>query len=175
MKKLHKFLVLLLTVCMAVSMLAACGEKEPKEDNKSTQGNQSSSNEGDNENASEWSWPLAEKKDLGVWLAWSNNYTTDPNELKAIKQIEANTNVHITWTTVAGQEASEKFGLMMASGDYPDIVCGLGSYYTGGLVKAHMDGVIEDMTDLIPKYMPTYQALRSEEHTSELQSRNTLS
>ncbi len=161
MKKLHKFLVLLLTVCMAVSMLAACGEKEPKEDNKSTQGNQSSSNEGDNENASEWSWPLAEKKDLGVWLAWSNNYTTDPNELKAIKQIEANTNVHITWTTVAGQEASEKFGLMMASGDYPDIVCGLGSYYTGGLVKAHMDGVIEDMTDLIPKYMPTYQALRT--------------
>lgn len=161
MKKLRKFLVLLLTVCMTVSMLAACGEKEPKEDNKNTQGNQSSSNEGDNENTSEWSWPLAEKKDLGVWLAWSNNYTTDPNELKAIKQIEANTNVHITWTTVAGQEASEKFGLMMASGDYPDIVCGLGSYYTGGLVKAHMDGVIEDMTDLIPKYMPTYQALRT--------------
>lgn len=124
-------------------------------ENQDSQGNSDDSASGD------WSWPLPEKKELSMWLAWSSNYANDPNELVTIKLLEEATNVHVNWTTVAGQEAAEKFGLMMASGNYPDILRQAESYYTGGIVQAVEDGITYDMTEYIPKYMPTYNALRT--------------
>ena len=86
--------------------------------------------------------------------------------------IEEKTNVHINWVYVISQEASEKFGLMVASGDYPDILRGGGEYYTGGLEQACADGVVVDLSEYIPVYMPTYQALRT---SNEKLMRDTVS
>ena len=66
----------------------------------------------------EWSWPLPEQKELSMWTAFTNNYIDTPNELKTIQLLEEQTNVHVNWTVVSGNEAAEKFGLMMASGPY---------------------------------------------------------
>ena len=174
MKKAKKILVLLLVLAFAISSLAACTKKESdnKEsqtqgDNKTPEDNNDNNQEGDtegednNQTAGDWSWPLSEKKELSIWLGWSNEYANDPNELHSIQKIEENTNVHINWVTVLGAEAQEKFGLLMASGDYPDILRGAEAYYTGGLVQACNDGIIYDLTEYVPQYMPTYQALRA--------------
>ena len=59
----------------------------------------------------------------------------------------------------------------MASGDYPDILRQAEAYYTGGLVQACNDGVIYDLTEAVPKYMPNYQALRE---SSEKLSKDTV-
>lgn len=108
-----------------------------------------------------WTWPLQKKKDLNIWIVWQNNYVSSPNDLAAIQQIEKNTNVHINWTTVASNEASEKFSVMIASGEYPDIIRGAEALYSGGLVKMIDDGVSIDLTDKVDKYMPNYTALRN--------------
>ncbi|MCI8625801.1 MAG: hypothetical protein HFI40_05905 [Lachnospiraceae bacterium] len=89
----------------------------------------------------------------------------------AVKKIEENTNVHVNWVTVLGAEASEKFGLLMASGDYPDILRQAEAYYTGGLVQACNDGVVYDLTEAVPQYMPHYQALRE---SNEKLSKDTV-
>ncbi|MCI8625232.1 MAG: extracellular solute-binding protein [Lachnospiraceae bacterium] len=110
----------------------------------------------------EWSWPLPEQKELSMWTAFTNNYIDTPNELKTIQLLEEQTNVHVNWTVVSGNEAAEKFGLMMASGNYPDLIRGVEQYYTGGLVQACQDGIILDLSDVVEQYMPNYQTLRQQ-------------
>ncbi len=173
-----KRMSLLLVVCLLmVCLLAACGKEEKKEVSQETQGGKDTGEqtqdkpETEGEEALEdtqagqqgevegWSWPLAEQKELSMWIAWSNEYAMDPNELLGIQAIEQATNVHVNWITVADQEAGEKFGLMIASGDIPDIIRGANSYYSGGLSKMVEDGISIDLTEEVPAYMPTYLGL----------------
>ena len=164
------WLVLLLTV----SLFAACSKKDdtPSANSKqsadaeqktSTEQDSSNSSEPSSEEAtsSEWFWPLAEKETLKVWKSWDCQWTENPNSLKANQAMEEELNIDIEWICPTPTEAQEKFGLMMASGDYPDILLGVEGYYTGGAVQACEDGVILDMTDLIRNYMPNYEALRN--------------
>ena len=177
MKKMRRVLAILLVLAMAMSTLAACGTKTEDKGqsttttNKTETGKTESGDTGATEVADEWTWPLAETKEVSIWTWWANDYFTDPNELKGIQAIEAATNVHVNWVWVSQAEAVEKFGLMMASGDYPDILRSAESYYTGGLVQACTDGVIIDMTEYVEKYMPTYMALRT---SSEKLAKDTV-
>jgi putative aldouronate transport system substrate-binding protein len=98
-------------------------------------------------------------------MSWDCQWNDSPEEQKANQAMEEALNIDINWVCPGPTEATEKFGLMMASGDYPDIIVGLDSYYTGGSTQACEDGVIVDLTDLIPKYMPNYEALRSSNET----------
>ena len=50
---------------------------------------------------------------------------------------------------------TQNFNLMIASGDYPDMLTGMGTY-TGGLTKALDDDVILDLTDYVENDMPAY-------------------
>ena len=75
--------------------------------------------------------------------------------------MEQELNIDIEWICPTPTESKEKFGLLMSSGDYPDILLGVEGYYTGGAVQACEDGVILDMTDYIQQYMPNYEALRN--------------
>ncbi len=185
-----RMVAFMLCLAMLAGLLGACGKKEadPKKETGQTEdqkdsdageegdtgkadGEDQEDSQGDKAAADDWSWPLETKEELSMWIAWSNEYVLEPNELISIQKIEENTNVHIKWVTVASQEASEKFGLMMASGDYPDIIRGLDGYYTGGLVQACDDGIIYDMTDYIPTHMPLYHSLRE---SNEKLSRDTV-
>ena len=164
---------LLLVLVLAVSSLAACGKKESNSIPEEKDGKQETENrtenqpEGDGEETepeeqekNDSGLPLTEeKKELSVWLRWSNSYVNDPNELIAYQELETRTNVHVVWNYVGDNEAKEKFGLLVASGDYPDIVCGGSSYYTGGLAAAVDDGVFLDMTDIVEQYMPNYSKI----------------
>ncbi len=159
MKK--KGLALMLVSVMLVGMLAACGGTNSGAGNNTNTTPATTStaktDEGGAAEAAEWTWPLADKKEVSIWLAWTNDYANDPNELLAIQQIEKNTNVHVNWQTVNGTEAAEKFGLMLVSGNYADIMRQANSYYSGGMEKGVQDGVFLEMTDLVDKYMPNYK------------------
>lgn len=154
----RKFVAILLCTVLSLSMFAGCskqnGNASPvvKDDLGKVTGEDASDDE--------WSWPLKEKKELSFWIVWENQYLDNPNELKGVQQIEENTNVHINWNIVAEAEAAEKFSLMIASGEYPDIIRGADSFYTSGLTKMVDDGVSIELTDYIDKYMPNYSKLR---------------
>ena len=174
MKK--KSIALLLVLALVVSLFASCGKKNdapadsksPANSDQQTPENQGSNSSSDNNSeetdtnsGSEWSWPLAEKETLKVWKSWDCQWTENPETLKANQAMEQELNIDIEWICPTPTEAKEKFGLLMASGDYPDILLGVEGYYTGGAVQACEDGVILDMTDYIQQYMPNYEALRN--------------
>ena len=150
----RKLVALLLCLVMGLSFLSGCG-KPAKKDDSAGKGNSETVSEG-----AEWTWPLAEKKELSIWIVWENQYLKNPNELKGVQQIEENTNVHVNWNIVSSAEAAEKFSLMIASGEYPDIIRGAEAYYSGGLAKMMDDGVSIELTDMVDKYMPNYSELR---------------
>lgn len=161
-------LAVLLCVMMTFS-LAACGTKAEKTPTR-TQGQgqkedsdkkEESKEDAGQEDPDKPELPLCEaKEELSFWIPWTFAYLDSIDEVKNIQELEERTNVHINWVTPASQEANEKFGLMLASGDYPDILRGVNQYYPGGIEKGVDDGILVDMTDLIEQYMPHYQAIR---------------
>lgn len=151
MKK--KVLAAMLTAAMVMGAITGCS-KTP-----AGTGTGSGTSAGASESG-EWTWPLAEKKELNIWVVWSNDYVEEPNQLKAIQKIEEATNVHVNWTVVDASSAKEQFGLMLASGEYPDIIRDVGTYYPGGTEKGVQDGVLADLTEAVELYMPNYNALR---------------
>ena len=162
-------LAVLLCVMMTLS-LAACGTKAEKTPTR-TQGQgqkedsdkkEESKEDAGQEDPDKPELPLCEaKEELSFWIPWTFAYLDSIDEVKNIQELEERTNVHINWVTPASQEANEKFGLMLASGDYPDILRGVNQYYPGGIEKGVDDGILVDMTDLIEQYMPHYQAIRT--------------
>jgi len=133
-------------------------EDNSEEENQQEENQDEPSNEGE---AGSVTLPLTDtKEELSLWTVWTFSYLNDPNEIKGIQERENRTNVHINWNFVNSQEASEKFGLMLASGEYPDIIRGVNQYYPGGIEKGVEDGVLLDLTDMMDEYMPNYQAAR---------------
>ena len=116
----------------------------------------------------------AEKKELTVWLLYSGSIMSDLNEIEGIKKMEELTNVHINWIPIEQNQVSEKLGILLSSGTYPDIIYP-GISYPGGVEKGVADGVIyPDHDTLIKKYMPNYLNLlsQSEEAAKETKSDN---
>ena len=61
------------------------------------------------------------------------------------KEIEKNCNVDVTWTTISGDGADEKLGLILSSNELPDMVfSGLG---TTKIVSYASKGIIRQMED----------------------------
>jgi putative aldouronate transport system substrate-binding protein len=167
--KAKRVLALLLAMLMAVSLLSACTKQEASQ-------NESAAEAEDGEITVEpLTLPLtAEKKELTVWLLYSGSVMSDLNEIEGIKKMEELTNVHINWIPIEQNSVSEKLGILLSSGAYPDIIYP-GISYPGGVEKGIADGVIyPDHDTLIKKYMPNYLNLlsQSEEATKEAKSDN---
>lgn len=80
-------------------------------------------------------------------------------EYEIFNSLEEKSNVHIEWKEYNNEAASTQFNLMCASGEYTDIMSGVGALYAGGIFKAYEDGVIADMKDLIAECAPCYSSL----------------
>ena len=83
------------------------------------------------------------------------------NDCASYQVLEEKTGVHIDWIhPPAGADAyEEKFNLLIASGDLPDVVVYHWESVKGGAEQYVNDGVIRPVTDLIDKYMPNFQKL----------------
>ncbi len=86
-------------------------------------------------------------------------YVRSMNENKALIEAQKRTGISIQFTHPAAGQEKEQFNVMVASGEYPDIIAGPGNgtfYYPGGLFKAVDDGVMLDLTDQLPTWAPDY-------------------
>ena len=176
---------LLLVMVLCICLLAACGKKQEtgKTGNETTGTKTETTNKEDNKTEekkeeevtesvetpeedgvlTELTLPLTDtKENLKLWMRWENEFISSPSEIKAVQVMEEQTNVHIEYVTATALEAGEKFGLMIASGDLPDIMFNSTTAYNGGLSALVEDGIIIDMTDLIQKYMPNYRGILAE-------------
>lgn len=100
---------------------------------------------------------------ISYWFAHSPdlpnllpNYFDDCTAWKAGEEA---TGVTVDFTYCVAQAASETFDLMVASGDYPDLLDNCVDRYSTGAEGAIADEVILDLVDLIDTDMPDYAAV----------------
>lgn len=81
------------------------------------------------------------------------------------KQLAKNTNTEIIWTSAPGAtsaQTNEAFNILVASGNYPDIIEYQWNTYPGGPGAAIADNVIVELTDVYAKYAPNYSKILNE-------------
>lgn len=78
------------------------------------------------------------------------------NDFEYFQHLEALTGVHVATTELNFFTASEQMNVILASGDYPDMIKDVGSYYSTGLSGALNDDIIVDLTDSLSENAPNY-------------------
>ena len=111
------------------------------------------------------SWPICDwgEKELSLWLPASDSvlkYVATGDEYSKTNFLwgmtQERTGVKVDIELTSSTTAAQKFPLIIASGEYPDIMTNVTSYYSGGLAKALEDEVIADLTDYMDENMPNY-------------------
>lgn len=77
------------------------------------------------------------------------------------KAMEKKTNVKINFIHPASGQEQENFNIMVSSGDLPDLISGVETYYKGGGDAAVDSGIIVNLNELIEKSAPNYQKART--------------
>lgn len=173
MKNINRILCLLLSLVMILAMFAGCSNQEAS--TEATGESQSSAEtEAQTEEESGISFPLEETVTLTIWCPinlQASAIMDDYNGSLVFQEMEERTNVHIEFIHPASGQESEQFNLMIASGEYPDMIMGGISRYVGGGDVAIEDGVFLKLNDLIAEYAPNYTALLE---TDEEAARQTI-
>ena len=87
---------------------------------------------------------------------------TDFNDCMTFKLLEEKTGTHVEWQHPAAGAASERFNVMIVSGNYPDCIVYDWTNVKGGAQSYVDDGVIVDLTDYVDKCMPNFSKLINE-------------
>lgn len=83
----------------------------------------------------------------------------DFNNVVAMQEAEKATNLHVDWRYVDQDMFIEKFQILVASEDYPDIWAAVENFYVGGTDALVNDGVCIDIVPYLSEYMPDYKAM----------------
>ncbi|WP_172255091.1 extracellular solute-binding protein [Saccharibacillus deserti] len=114
-------------------------------------------------------YPVEGDVTLDVWMA-APAEIPDMNKQQVQDQVEKLTGIKVNFITPpVGQEA-DAFTLMISSGELPDIIIDPGRY-PGGLEAGLNDGAFIDLTDLIEKNAPNYNAWRT---SDEMRRKTTV-
>lgn len=89
-----------------------------------------------------------------LWPPFLEGY--DPMDASLFSTLLEATNVRIELQTIGTDAASEQFNLMVASGDYLDIIENGVSNYSGGGTKGIEDEVFVDLMPYMETYAPDY-------------------
>lgn len=136
MKK-SKVLSLVLAFCLIVTTFAGCGEKEKKIVRDYTL---SAENE----------FPIVDEKVELTIFATKSEFVSDFETNEFTKWYEEKTNVHINWIVPSG-DAQQSFNLMIASGEYPDVILGMG-LSREQLSSLVSQDILVDISDEIEQY-----------------------
>lgn len=91
---------------------------------------------------------------LTYWHPFTSTYIKSVDDNLVMKEMEKKTGIKIKFISPPAGQVSEAFNLMIASGEYPDLINDAG--YKGGGVNAIQDGVYLKLNDDISKYAPNY-------------------
>ena len=106
-------------------------------------------------------YPLEGDNVITMWY-YQPPYTTfmdSNNSFNCLDDAEAATGVKLEITEAPSSTASDQFNIMIASGDYPDLLP-VREYYVSGVSKAYEEEIIIDINEYVDEYMPNYAAVR---------------
>lgn len=186
MKRTYKLLALLLTLVMVMG-LAACGsdtasasaettseavsvsevtasvpQTEPAASTlETTEASEEAEVPAESEFVSVELPLVAEPAELDMWASESpmlSAYGLKMQDLSFYHEMEARTGVTLNIASTPFFTASDNFNLLMASGDYPDMIDSFQRFYTKSADNAIEEGIIIDLMDYLDDYMPNYKA-----------------
>lgn len=106
--------------------------------------------------------PLTETgESLSFWIAYPpflTNYI-DINDKQVYTTLEKVTGVHLNIDGCSLIDGSTVFNLMVASGDYDDIISGFGMQYSGSFDEAIEQEILTDIAPYLAEYAPNYNYL----------------
>lgn len=157
--KLKKWLAALLAAALLLTACAACGSPAPtpsEVESSASEGSEAALEAGNPQ------LPLTEEKvTFSVYMPWGasfNRIMKDWSDNTLWQEMEKRTNVALTFTSPPVGQETEQFNLMVASGDYPDLLMRVtNAQYKGGPDKAVADGNYLRLNELIDKYAPNYK------------------
>ena len=170
--KIKKVTAFFLAAAMAMSVMTGCGsngssasendskssESKPAEESKEEKEESDASAEsagGEEASGGSITFPLAETMEFTSFSGMNQSYTL-PDTL-AMQEAMSRANINITFDSVLSADLTEKRNLMLASGEYPDMLfkSGIGM---GDLTKYGGQGILIPLEDLVHEYMPNLTA-----------------
>lgn len=137
MKKSRLAALLAFVLCFTV-ILGGCGGKKEAEKKSDVQVTEIDT------------FPVVNEKVTMSVFAVKNSYISDFETNEFTKWYEEKSNVHLDWIVASG-DAQQSFNLMIASGDYPDLIMGMGLSREQIHSLVEQD-ILEDISDEIEKY-----------------------
>ena len=115
-------------------------------------------------------FPLKEPATLTAWAMWIpgiEQYVSSPMDTSVMKEMQKLTNVTLEMSLASSPEtAMTEINLLIASGDYPDLINNLSGYYSSGLDSAIDQEIIVDILeyeDIMPNYFEKLRYRNAEE------------
>ena len=115
-------------------------------------------------------FPLEEAEHLSMWFAYPpifSEYADGPEEYLIFTEAASRLNVDLEIIGVSMAGAGEQFNLMIASGEYPDIIQRFGGYYQNSLDSALDDEIAFELTDYLDAWAPDFQKVRTRDEQTE--------
>lgn len=146
-KFLRKSLSLVLALVMMTALFAGCGGT----------GGDIGDSLGLDVDPAEVAMPLAEKATITGLTNFPAGTEAEPNNRTIFKRLEGQTNVHVDWKTIQGDQWGETIQLEMSNAKtLPDFIFNAG-FGEADLLKYGKQGVIIPLEEYIDKYMPNLQ------------------
>ena len=147
--KTKKLVSLLLTATMVAGIFAGCGKGDAATESESAGSTQvSEKSESKSENG--------EIKEFTAFFAVPGTELNDDNEIQ--QKIAEITGAKVKETWLTGQTAQEAVGMLVASGEYPDLIDG-----GDGMAQLYDAGALVALDDYIDKYPNIKEFLTEEE------------
>lgn len=159
MKIRNVLLAGILVFVMLFSMTACGGTKDQTNDTTQAQSQQQAGTETvDGSTAGEaFSYPVKTDVTLKWWLRQTNSKLSSTNDYPWAKELIKQTGINVEFINPTFGKETEAFNILLASGDYPDIISyhwGQSNIYPGGATKALDDGIALGLNDVMEKWAP---------------------
>lgn len=108
------------------------------------------------------SYPLeGSHLELSYWMPFKSPHETVQSfgDFPVLATAQQLTGVTVHFTSENLMTADEKFNLMVASGDYCDLIGGTLGYYSGNYEEALADGIAIDIGDMLETAAPDYYSM----------------
>lgn len=105
--------------------------------------------------------PISEEAlNYSIWLTYApfaaELVNTETMEgMLVLDKLQEITNIHFDVTAANGAAEQDNFNLMIAAGDYCDILSSM-SFYATGLEGAVEEGIVQDLAEVLPEKCPIY-------------------
>jgi len=163
-----KAAAMILLIIMVMSFFIGCAGGEDKQsannmqqssiDNKTESKQAGSQNkvEEQESNFNETGFPIVKERMTLTVLASKAVHEVPYEEMEVFKEYEKKTNIHIEWDNPPAESFEERYNIVMASGDLPDVIVRVPG---GDIQKYGKMGAFIPLNDLIDKYAPNLKGL----------------